>query len=81
MAAAALDGSNIQNYTFASLTDIANYDGEVQADLYYTPNKNLKFGIGYSWLRTTYFQQVTNGRVQSNSGTNHSVRFGGWFFF
>ena len=61
------------------MTDIANYDGEVQADLYYTPNKNLKFGIGYSWLRTTYFQQVTNGRVQSNSGTNHSVRFGGWF--
>ena len=32
-------------------------------------------------MRTTYFQNVTIGRVESNAGNNHSVRFGGWFFF
>ncbi len=76
-----LDPSNIQNYTYASLNDQSNFTGELQANLFFTPSKNLKFGLGYSWMTTTYFQQVTIGRVQSNRGTNQSVRFGGWFFF
>ena len=76
-----LDPSNIQNYTYASLTDLANYNGEIQADLFFTPNKNLKFGVGYSWLRSTYFQQVTIARVQSRGGDNHSIRCAGWFYF
>jgi hypothetical protein len=79
--AGSLDAANFQSYTYATLQDQSNFTGELQANLFYTPNKNLKFGVMYSWLRTTYFQQVTNGRVQSNAGTNHSVRFGGWFFF
>ncbi len=76
-----LDSLNTQSYTYASLNDMANYDGELQADLFFTPNKNLKFGIGYSWLRTSYFQQVTIARVQSRAGNNQSVRFGAWFYF
>ena len=78
---AALDANNIQSYTYASSTDQSNFTGELQANLFFTPSKNLKFGLGYSWMRSTYFQQVTIGRVQSNAGTNHSIRFGGWFFF
>ena len=74
-----LDPLNTQSYTYASLVDQSNFTGELQANLFFTPSKNLKFGLGYSWLRTTYFQQVTIGRVQSNAGTNHSVRFGGLF--
>ncbi len=76
-----LNPSNIQNYTYASLTDLANYNGEIQADLFFTPNKNLKFGVGYSWLRSTYFQQFTIARVQSRGGDNHSIRCAGWFYF
>ena len=76
-----LDNNNIQSYTYATSTDQSNFTGELQANLFFTPSKNLKFGLGYSWLRSTYFQQVTIGRVQSNAGTNHSIRFGGWFFF
>jgi hypothetical protein len=76
-----MDVNNLQSYTYATQQDQSKFTGELQANLFWTPNKNLKFGMGYSWLRTTYFQQVTNGRVQSNAGTNHSVRFGGWFFF
>ncbi len=76
-----MDVNNFQSYTYASLVDQSNFTGELQANLFFTPSKNLKFGLGYSWLRTTYFQNVTIGRVESNAGNNHSVRFGGWFFF
>jgi hypothetical protein len=79
--AGSMDVNNFQSYTYATLQDQSNFTGELQANLFWTPSKNLKFGMGYSWLRTTYFQQQTIGRVQSNAGTNHSVRFGGWFFF
>ena len=76
-----LDPLNFQSYTYASLNDQSNFTGELQANLFFTPSKNLKFGLGYSWMRSTYFQSITNGSKSSDSGTNHSVRFAGWFFF
>jgi hypothetical protein len=76
-----MDPTNIQNYVYASLNDMANYIGEVQADLFFTPNKNFKFGLGYSYLSSSYFQITTAGSKGSRFGNNHSVRLGSWFYF
>jgi hypothetical protein len=78
--------------TFATLTDQSNFTQEIQANLFWTPSKNLKFGLGYSWMQTVYPQFTQNTSVLSTanapgtskitrSGTNNSIRFGGWFFF
>jgi hypothetical protein len=80
-AATSVDPTNIQNYVYASLNDMANYIGEVQADLFFTPNKNFKFGLGYSYLSSSYFQITTAGSKGSRFGNNHSVRLGSWFYF
>jgi hypothetical protein len=79
--ATSVDPTNIQNYTYASLNDTAIFQGEFQADVFYTPNKNLKFGLGYDFYQTQYFQEVTSGSKSSRFGQNHSVRFGAWYFF
>ena len=103
-ALALMDPSNVNGYTYATINDQSQFTGELQANLFWTPSKNLKFGLGYSWLQTTYFQRsnfanptavltaITGqtylgpnyANLTSNSsrqGTNHSIRFGGWFFF
>jgi hypothetical protein len=76
-----LNGLNIQNYTYASLTDQSSFTQEIQANLFFTPSKNLKFGLGYSYMQSKYFQITTVGSKTSQDGYNHSVRFAGWFFF
>ena len=90
---AALDPWNFNGFTYATnANDQSNFTGELQANLFFTPSKNLKFGLGYSWLKTTYFQRSQPANPfnfavanitsrESNQGNNHSVRFGGWFFF
>jgi hypothetical protein len=75
------DPANIQNYTYASMTDQSWFTQEIQANLFFTPSKNLKFGLGYSYLNSRYFQVTTIGSGSTARGDNHSVRFGGWFFF
>jgi hypothetical protein len=78
---AAQDAANFQQYTFLSNGDLCTMNQEVQGNLFWTPSKNLKFGVGYSYLRSTYFQMTTVGSERTRFGQNHSVRFGGWFFF
>jgi hypothetical protein len=76
-----LDTANTQGYTYATLNDQSWFTQEIQGTLFFTPSKNLKFGLGYSFMQTKYFQITTVGSKQSQDGYNHSVRFGGWFFF
>ena len=90
-----LDPSNPNGFTYATnATDQSNFTHELQATMFWTPNKNLKFGLGYSLLQTSYFQAtafanpftvgLNNANFSSNDkrwNTNHSIRFGGWFFF
>lgn len=77
----ALDPNNIQNYTYASINDQSSFTQEIQGNLFFTPSKNLKFGLGYSFMQSKWFQIQTVGTKQSQDGYNHSVRFAGWFFF
>jgi len=76
-----LDALNTNGYVYASRGDLCTMNQEVQANLFFTPNKNLKFGLGYSYMRSNYLQIVTVGSNQKRYGDNHSIRFGGWFFF
>jgi hypothetical protein len=79
--------ANPSGYTYASLVDQSLMTQEIQANLFFTPIKNLKFGLGYSYLRTQWPQYTdTNGAgvltsKVSRFGENHSIRFAGWFFF
>lgn len=79
---------NIENYVFATTNDLCIMNQEIQANLFWRPHKNLKFGLGYSYLESTYLQTTRNvpgtggvGSQESRTGRNHSIRFGGWFFF
>jgi hypothetical protein len=63
------------------MNDQSWFTQEIQANLFFTPSKNLKFGLGYSYLNSRYFQVTTIGSGSTARGDNHSVRFGGWFFF
>jgi hypothetical protein len=99
-----LDPSNYNGYTYATTDDQSSFTQELQANLFWTPSKNLKFGLGYSFLQTVWFQRTNlagptgvltalanqtylganwaNLTSQSSRvGNNHSIRFGGWFFF
>jgi hypothetical protein len=88
-----LDPSNVNGFTYATnATDQSNFTQELAANMFWTPNKNLKFGLMYSLLQTSYFQAtgfanpflLNNANFSPNNkrwNTNHSVRFGGWFFF
>jgi hypothetical protein len=87
-----MDAANIEGYEYASLTDQTRMWQEHCATLFYSPIKAFKFGIGYSFVQTDWMQ-ITNGPGAFGTGTlnstyrvtrtgqNHSVRFGGWFFF
>jgi hypothetical protein len=76
-----LDTANIQGYTYATISDQSQFTQEICGTLFFTPMKNLKFGLAYSFMQTKWFQITTNGSKESRDGYNHSVRFGGWFFF
>jgi len=88
-----LDAANVNGYTYATnANDQSQFTQEIQANLFYTPIKNLKFGLGYSYMQTVYFQRqsfnapftqnlATLTSRDSRQGNNHSIRFGGWFFF
>jgi hypothetical protein len=92
-ALALFDPANFNGYSYATnANDQSNFTGELCATLFFTPSKNLKFGLGYSWLKTTYFQRTAFANPftltaasltsqESREGNNHSIRFGGWFFF
>ncbi len=75
------DALNPAGYEYATLTDQTRMWQEHCATLFYTPIKALKFGLGYSYVRTDWFQITTVGSRQTRVGENHSIRFGGWFFF
>jgi hypothetical protein len=87
-----MDGLNVEGYEYASMTDQVRMWQEHCATLFYSPIKAFKFGLGYSFVQTDYFQ-ITSGPGafgaatanssyrQTRTGQNHSVRFGGWFFF
>jgi hypothetical protein len=87
-----MDVANIEGYDYASLTDQTRMWQEHCATLFYRPIKAFKFGLGYSFVQTDYFQitsgaggfgtATANGSYrQTRTGQNHSVRFAGWFFF
>ena len=76
-----LDPANIQGYTYASITDQNLFNEEIQGTLFFKPSGNLKFGLGYSFMHSNYFQITTNGSKNSRDGYNHTVQFAGWFFF
>jgi hypothetical protein len=73
--------NNPEGYTYATINDQSNFTQEIAAILFFTPSKNLKFGLEYSFLNSQYFQSTTVGSKESRNGFNHSIRFGGWFFF
>jgi hypothetical protein len=89
---ATVDPLNIEGYEYATINDQTRMWQEHQINLFYTPMKAFKFGLGYSFIQTDYFQ-ITSGpgalgaAVNTSSyrvtrtGQNHSVRFGAWFFF
>lgn len=49
--------------------------------LWYRPSKNFRFGLGYSYLKTNWFQITTVGSRQTRMGDNHRIQFAGLFFF
>ncbi len=87
-----MDAANPEGYEYASLNDQTRMWQEHNATLFFSPIKAFKFGLGYSFVQTDYMQ-ITNGPGGFGTGTlnstyrvtrtgqNHSVRFGGWFFF
>jgi hypothetical protein len=87
-----VSANNPAGYTYATLIDQSQMTQEIQATLFFTPSKNLKFGLGYSYLRSTWPQITQSANATSTAalagtskitrfGENHSIRFGGWFFF
>lgn len=75
------DPNNQENFAYASMNDQSLFTGEAQVNLFFKPNNNFKFGLGYSYMNSTYFQNTRVNSKESRDGYNHSVRFGGWFFF
>jgi hypothetical protein len=87
-----VDPLNVEGYEYASVNDQTRMWQEHCATLFFSPSKAFKFGLGYSYVQTDYFQ-VTSGSgafgaatpagayKTTRTGNNHSVRFGGWFFF
>jgi len=73
--------TNPGGYELATTTDLVRDNMEHNVTLFYQPNKNFKFGLGYVYLKTTYFQISTAGSESSDKGENHRVQFAGWFFF
>jgi hypothetical protein len=81
-------------YTYATINDQSQFTQEICATLFYTPIKNLKFGVAYSFLET-YWPQIQDnisGTGTASTGTGvtgrttrtgqvHTVMFAGWFFF
>jgi hypothetical protein len=49
--------------------------------LWFIPIQALKFGLQYSYVRTAYFQKVTEGSRVSDFGGNHRLMFAGFFYF
>ena len=73
--------NNPAGYIYASNQDQVRFWQEHDIILYYRPIKAFKFGVGYTYVRTDYFQKTTVGSRISDYGDNHSVRFAGWFYF
>jgi hypothetical protein len=73
--------NNPNGYVYATMTDQSSFTQELSATLFFTPSKNLKFGLSYGYLQTQYFQITQIGSNQTRTGDCHTVRFGGWFFF
>jgi hypothetical protein len=79
--ASSQDPGNLENFVYASSIDQSMFTQEAQINLFFVPQKNFKFGLGYSFMNTKYFQNTVVGSNDKINGYNHSVRFGGWFFF
>ncbi len=79
--ASSQDPGNLENYAYATSNDQSMFTQEAQINLFFVPQKNFKFGLGYSFMNTKYFQNTVIGSNDKINGYNHSVRFGGWFFF
>jgi hypothetical protein len=76
---------NPDGYVYASTGDLMRDTQEHNVSLFYRPNANFKFGLGYAYLNTNYFQITRGpgnlGSYATRRGDNHRVQFAGWFFF
>jgi len=72
---------NPEGYEYLTIQDQIRDIQEHNFSLWYRPIKNFKFGLGYSYLRTNYFQITTVGSRQTRLGDNHRVQSAGYFFF
>ncbi len=88
-----VDPLNVDGYDYSAVNfDQTRMWQEHCATLFFSPSKAFKFGLGYSYVQTDYFQTTqgagafgfptaTGSSKTTRVGNNHSVRFGGWFFF
>ena len=76
-----LGALNPEGYEYLTIQDQIRDIQEHNVSLWYRPIKNFKFGLGYSYIRTNYFQITTVGSRQTRLGDNHRVQFCGVFYF
>ena len=81
-ALAAFSGAaNPNGYEYLTAFDQTKMIQEHNLSLWYRPIKNFKFGLGYSYIRTDWFQITTVGSRQTSVGENHRVQAAGIFYF
>ena len=74
-------GVNPNGYEYLSQDDQTRDIQEHNVSLFYRPIKNFKFGLGYSYIKTNWFQITTVGSRETRLGDNHRVQFCGVFYF
>jgi hypothetical protein len=68
-------------YEYLTQFDQTKMIQEHNLSLWYRPIKNFKVGLGYSYIRTDWFQITTVGSRQTSVGENHRVQAAGIFYF
>jgi hypothetical protein len=67
--------------TFATAGDPIKFIQEHDISLFYRPNANFKFGLGYVYLNQNWFQSTGPLGENTSRGDVHRIQFAGWFFF
>ena len=89
----AYNANNWGGYKYATLNDQQSVWSELDLVLWYRPVEALKFGVGYAYERSDYFQKVNNpnftalphggqfGNGSKDVGESHRIEFVAYMFF
>lgn len=73
--------TNPLGYANGFIADQVDTRHEFNLCLWYRPISAIKFGLQYSYVRNTYFQNTAVGSTVTNLGDAHRVEFVGLFYF